>query len=117
MRKKQEKKYIMLGGERFLFNEKNNINIFNASINNYMFNLKSIYQCYDRPSQTKVYIFNKWYDILKSDTNYDILDYGIISYNCNFIILGAFIKSNIDNKYYFVDIRPSGNNTIERVVC
>lgn len=61
---------------------------------------KHIYSCYDRPSNTKISIFNKWYDILLNNCN--VIFYGICSYNCNMFSLNAIIE--IENQKYYIYI-------------
>lgn len=71
---------------------------------------KGIYQCYDRPSKTKINIFLEWvskiYDI---DNNF--LKFGIDSYNCNMFTLHSILK--IDNKKYYIHITKTRQEIYE----
>lgn len=87
--------YINFGEE---FKRKSNI------IDNYCF--KTLRECYDRWSDAKESVYHKYYNLLINNCD-SVIDYGIKSYNCNFIILHAIvIKDGI--KYYLL-ITPSHN--------
>ena len=104
---KKNKNVIVLGGEEF--KRKNNI-YFN---NYYSNNFKSLYQCYDRPSQSKQWIYNKYYDLLLKEKNTSILEYGVRSYNTFMITLEAIIQKN--NKKYYLMITPNYNYFMELI--
>lgn len=106
MQKSSKKKnnILMLGGEEF--KRKNNIYYNNYYSNNF----KSLNQCYDRPSTTKQWIYNKYYDLLLNNTD-SILEYGVRSYNTFMITLEAIIMKN--KKRYYLMITPSYNYFME----
>ena len=106
MQKSSKKKnnILMLGGEEF--KRKNNI-YYNYFDNNF----KSLEECYDRPSTTKQWIYNKYYDLLLKEKNVEILSYGVRSYNTFMITLEAIITKN--KKRYYLMITPSYNYFME----
>lgn len=101
---KKSSNILKLGDETF--KRKNNIYYNNYYSGSY----KTLNQCYDRPSTTKQWIYNKYYDLLLNNTD-SILDYGVRSYNTFMITLEAIIKKN--NKKYYIMITPSYNYFME----
>lgn len=67
---------------------------------------KSIYNCYDRPSETKVNIYNKYYYLLLDNCD-NVLKYGVNSYNRFMFTIHAIVE--IANKKYYVYITKSRN--------
>jgi hypothetical protein len=100
---KKKNNILMLGGEEF--KRKNNI-----YYSYYYNNFKSLNQCYDRPSYSKVNVYNKYYDLLLKNAD-SVLEYGVRSYNTFMITLEAIIKKN--NKKYYLMITPSYNYFME----
>ena len=74
---------------------------------------KGIYQCYAKPSQAKISIYNIWYNTITNDS--DILCYGVGSYNCNIFTINSIIK--LHNKKYYLHITPTKNECYEVVEC
>lgn len=72
----------------------------------YLREYKALYNCYTRPSQSKINIYNKYFNLLKDNCD-DIIRYGVRSFNTFMITLHAEIKK--DNKIYYVFITPSYN--------
>lgn len=72
----------------------------------YLREYKALYNCYTRPSQSKIYVYNKYFNLLKDNCD-DIIRYGVRSYNTFMITLHAEIIK--DNKKYYVFITPSYN--------
>lgn len=101
---KKSSNILKIGDETF--KRKNNI-YYNYFYNNF----KSLEECYDRPSTTKQWIYNKYYDMLLKEKNVEILSYGIRSFNTFMITLEAIIKKN--NKKYYLMITPSYNYFME----
>ena len=73
--------------------------------------LKSLSNCYDRPSPTKVAIHEYWLDWLREvncdDTDNVVTQFGIRSYNTFSFNYGGIII--IDGVRYVIDITPSHN--------
>lgn len=71
--------------------------------------LKTIYECYHKASSTKIELYNTLIDIVDEFkyNKIDIVDYGVFSYNHNFIRLG--ILGKYDDLVFYVDISPSKN--------
>ena len=65
---------------------------------------KGLYDCYTTPSETKRDIFSSWYDTLSQ--LYEIVSYGVKSYNCNFITLHTLVKTS-NNDYKYIVITPN----------
>ena len=97
--KRKEKKYLQLGEE---FKEKNNLYIRG--------NYDGLYDCYDRPSGRKVYIYD-YYEKLLRDNADRVERYGVASYNTMIITLEADIIK--DGKRYYIYITPSYNYFME----
>jgi len=95
--KMQKIKYINLGEE---FKIKKGLQC------EYLKEFKSLFECYDRPSQAKENIYNYYLKLLYNNCD-DVLVYGVRSYNTFTITLHAKIKK--DNKLYYVLITPSYN--------
>lgn len=74
-------------------------------------NYDSIYNCYSRPSDTKIYIYNKYYNLLLENTD-DVIRYGVGGYNCFMFTLNAIVK--IDGVLYYVYITKT-KNEIHRI--
>jgi len=102
--KKSSKNILRIGDEDF--KRKNNI-----YYNYYNNNFKSLDECYDRPSATKKWIYNKYYDMLLKEKNVEIISYGVKSYNTFMITLEAIIIKN--KKRYYLMITPSYNYFME----
>ena len=96
---KKEKRYLNLGEE---FKEKNNLYIRG--------NYDGLYDCYDRPSGRKAYIYD-YYERLLRDNADRVERYGVASYNTNIITLEADIIK--DGKRYYIYITPSYNYYME----
>ena len=109
MKKASIKTYLNIGGERYEVAK----NTYKISFNyfssiKYNSNLKTLSQCYGRPSEIKVSIYNDYYDTLKKECE-EVFDYGISSYNANLIILGAYVKLYNDSNIYYLDIHKTYN--------
>lgn len=100
---KKEKNNIINLGEDFKI-------VNNNKINYYCKHFEDLYKCYDRPSYSKINVYNYYYDLLKNNCD-SILCYGVRSYNTFKITLNAIIKK--DNKSYYVLITPAYNYIIE----
>ena len=96
---KKEKKYLKLGET---FQEKNNLYIRN--------NYDWIFECYNRPSDRKIYIYN-YYEKLLRDNADRVERYGVASYNTMMITLEAIIQK--EGKRYYIYITPSYNYFME----
>ena len=96
---KKEKRYLKLGET---FQEKNNLFIRG--------NYDYLYQCYDRPSGRKVYIYD-YYERLLRDNADRVECYGVASYNTMIITLEAVIQK--EGKRYYIYITPSYNYYME----
>ena len=96
---KKEKRYLNLGEE---FKEKNNLYIRG--------NYDGLYNCYDRPSGRKAYIYD-YYERLLRDNADRVERYGVASYNTMIITLEADIIK--DGKRYYIYITPSYNYFME----
>ncbi len=96
---KKEKKYINFGED---FKENNNLFIRG--------NYNTLYECYNRPSERKAYIYDYYRKLLQENVD-NVENYGIASYNCNIITLEAIIQK--DFKRYYLYITPSYNYYIE----
>lgn len=97
MRNKKEKNTILIGES---FTEKKGIK------NNYFIEFKTLDECYGRASDTKQYIYKKYYNLLLENSD-EVLQYGVRSYNSMIITLHAIIKK--DNKLLYIFITPSYN--------
>ena len=96
---KKEKKYLQLGEQ---FQEKNNLFIRG--------NYDYLYDCYDRPSGRKAYIYD-YYERLLRDNADRVECYGVASYNTMIITLEAIIEK--EGKRYYIYITPSYNYFME----
>lgn len=96
---KKEKRYLNLGEE---FKEKNNLYIRG--------NYDGLYNCYDRPSGRKAYIYD-YYERLLRDNADRVERYGVASFNTMIITLEADIIK--DGKRYYIYITPSYNYFME----
>lgn len=76
-----------------------------ANANNlYRYSHRGIYQCYDRPSTTKVEIYHDWEKwVYMNDVEY----FGIKSYNSNIFTLQGLI--NYQGQIYILEITPTRN--------
>lgn len=100
--KKREVKKINLG-EDFEMVSNKKIDIFSKRF-------LTIYQCYDRPSYSKVSVYNYYYDLLMNNCD-SIISYGVKTYNTFKITLNALIEK--DNTLYYVLITPAHNYILE----
>lgn len=96
---KKEKRFIQLGEQ---FQEKNNLFIKG--------NYDYLYDCYDRPSGRKAYIYD-YYERLLRDNADRVECYGVASYNSMIITLEAIIEK--EGKRYYIYITPSYNYYME----
>lgn len=96
---KKEKRFIQLGEQ---FQEKNNLFIKG--------NYDYLYDCYDRPSGRKAYIYD-YYERLLRDNADRVECYGVASYNSMIITLEAIIEK--EGKRYYIYITPSYNYFME----
>ena len=71
---------------------------------------KTLRDCYERWSDTKENIYYLWKNILLDNTD-NVENYGIRSYNANFIVLHATVEK--DNKRYYLMITPSHTKYVE----
>lgn len=98
-----KKEFITIGTETF--EKKKDIELKEITLDNYINTMrnttKTLDMCYGRPSEIKRDIYNKWYNTLRENTQ-DLLDFGVLSYNCNMFTIGATIKLN--DKYYSIYI-------------
>lgn len=58
----------------------------------------NLYNCYGRPSTTKVRINDYWRNLIYNEVD-EVICYGVSGYNCNFFTLNAIVRIG-DNKYY-----------------
>ena len=79
-----------------------------GGVNNINTNLKDLYQCYDRPSTSKILIYNEWCDFAKK---VDATEYGIASYNANIFTFDFMFSFN--DVIYYAHITPSHNYIYE----
>lgn len=98
--KKREIKTIEIG-ETFKENKRIEENYYNRNSE-----YKTLYECYGRPSDAKIYIYNK-YEKMLFDNCDCVYNYGIRSYNSMIIVLHAIVRKN--NKTYYLLITPSYN--------
>lgn len=96
---KKEKRYLQLGEQ---FQEKNNLYIRG--------NYWGLYQCYDRPSGRKAYIYDYYLQLISQNVD-RVKNYGIASYNSMIITLEAIIEK--EGKRYYIYITPSYNYFME----
>ena len=94
------KEKIVINGVKF---EKVGGNIHNINTN-----LKNLYQCYDRPSQAKVGIYNEWVDYARK---VDASKWGIATYNANVFTFDFCFK--YESKKYYAHITPCHNYIVE----
>lgn len=93
-------------GEQF----KRKANILEGYKSGYFREFKTLRECYDRWSDAKEYIYNKYYDLLLNNCD-RVIDYGVRSYNSMIIVLHALVIKN-GVKYYLM-ITPSYNYYVE----
>lgn len=74
-------------------------------------NFEALCCCYNTPSQVKVFIYNKWFNIFVFDFNAKICDIGISSYNSMCFTFSAYFTYN--NKRYLAVITKSHNRLYE----
>lgn len=79
-----------------------------GGVNNINTNLKDLYQCYDRPSTSKILIYNEWCDFAKK---VDASNFGIASYNANIFTFDFMFSFN--DVIYYAHITPSHNYIYE----
>lgn len=79
-----------------------------GGVNNINTNLKTLYECYERPSTSKLLIYNEWCDFAKK---VDATEYGIASYNANIFTFDFCFK--YEDKKYYAHITPSHNYICE----
>ena len=75
---------------------------------NHNTNLKTLYEAYERPSQAKVSIYNKWVEYAKK---VDANNYGIASFNCMMFTFDFMFSFN--DVIYYAHITPSNNYLYE----
>ena len=61
----------------------------------------NIYKCYEKPSISKIAIWNKWITFAKDNNCKNVK---IMSYNCHFFTIGMSVK--IDGAVYLLVITP-----------
>ena len=66
---------------------------------------RSIWDCYSKPSRTKVEIYEDW---LKWAVEADVESFGVCGYNCNIFTLTGLFYNN-DDECYFLKITPTHN--------
>ena len=93
-------KVMNIGNEDFTLKNKilNQNDIYWCSYND-------IYECYSRPSNEKVNIYNYWRDLIYN--NCEVVNYGIRGYNCNMFSLNAIVR--IEEEYYYIYITKTKN--------
>lgn len=91
-----------LNGERFLLDTSRKICFPNVS-------QKSIEDVYNRPSLTKLHIFNSWSNWFVNNDGHC----GVSSYNCNFFSIEGIVKDKATNKCYYCWITRTYNRCIE----
>ena len=72
-----------------------------------------IHDAYSRPSAIKEAIYDEWWDFFYCSSTMKIVDFGVISYNCNFFTLGACVE--IDGQDYNITITRA-HKRISKVV-
>ena len=90
---------MIIGNENFKMKK-----YINKSENELLFNYnlyKTIYECYERPSSTKVDIYNYWRNLLLNNCD-DVLYYGVDSYNGFMFTLHAIVKINDRLCYVYI---------------
>ena len=95
---KKQKQIISIGENFTIERKKVNYN----DIGDFM----TLYQCYERPSDSKIYIYNK-YDKMLYDNCESVEDYGVKSYNTFTVNLHAIIRINGED--FYAVITPSYN--------
>ena len=99
---KKQKQIINIGEDFTVERKKVNYN----DIGDFM----TLYQCYERPSDTKANIYYKYERMLYDNCEY-IENYGVKSYNTFIVNLHAIIK--INGVKYYATITPSYNKLFE----
>ena len=69
---------------------------------------RDIWDCYDKPSTTKVSIYNEWLQWYTEQGN-EIDYFCVTSYNCMQFSLGALYFDNNTNTFYILSITASHN--------
>ena len=67
---------------------------------------KMLHECYERPSETKRDIFNKWWNWYTNTDN--VYAIGVRSYNTHMFTLQGYIQFN-EFSYGIIDITPTHN--------
>lgn len=93
-------------GEQF----KRKSNILEGYKNGYFKEFKTLKQCFNKWSDAKENIYNKYYNLLKNNCD-DVINYGVRSFNSMIIVLHALVIKN-GVKYYLM-ITPSYNYYVE----
>lgn len=75
------------------------------------FELKGIYQAYEKPSMKKVSIYHNWYEFTEKLDLVNSAYYGIASYNSNIFTFDFCFK--YESKKYYAHITPSHNYICE----
>lgn len=75
------------------------------------YELKAIYDCYDRPSTYKVNAYNYWVDYARGLDLLKVAYYGVASYNSNIFTFDFCFK--YESKKYYAHITPSHNYICE----
>lgn len=77
---------------------------------------KDIYKCYDRPSITKINIFNNLRNELLRNFD-EVVYYGVDSFNIYQFTINALVKNNtfknneiVKSEYYFIHITKTRND-------
>ena len=93
-------KEIYLNGHRFEVKRSKYANV--ESLSRYAG--RTIYDCYSRPSSTKLSIYKEWKEWAYLN---DIMYFGVRSYNINMFTLQGLVEYNENT--YMLDITPSHN--------
>lgn len=95
---KRKEKNIIKIGEDFIEN--------NKITQEYYTEFKTLGECYGKWSDAKENVFNYYYNLLRNNSD-NVIDYGIRSYNCNYINLHAVIEKA--GKKLYLLITPAHN--------
>lgn len=97
---------VEINGVRFILDKKNPIPYAHN-----LYGYDDIYDAYERPSQTKIAIWNEWEDWFLSNNGHCVVS----SKNCNFFTVQGFVRDSETNKLYFASITYANNYLYEVV--
>ena len=77
-----------------------------VSLSNSYF-MRGLYDCYDRPSEAKQYIYDKWYEWYRNDPR--LTEFGVTSYNTFGFTLGCVFQDDETGERGYIRITPTYN--------